>query len=333
MKIIIVSDQKKVEESFCSLVKSGYELVKVCNADSKKHIKGLSDSAIVYLDIYQKSEKEYSGEIKFLLKQQIIFLGIIDSKSAAPDPAVLFHAGISDYIGKRQLSEGISQKRIKNILSVQTKVVSKSKDEKSQKVFVALNKKDFTAKLIPNGEWKQVKTGQEYVFYLLYAELDSTGEWKKNASQPVLKQLKEVFHNYIRKHIEQINGKVWMWNEFCGLILFPYTKKYHDAVITVAKLLAHTPIASCEDFPFKMEISYKFALHIGETVYKDRGNTGTIISDAVNFTFHLGQKFTKPGSFYLTEEVYERMHPRLKELFLSEGVFENKNILRLRKFV
>jgi len=337
MKIVIISDQKNIEESFFSLDKYGYELVKACKKNYKKYVKSLSEPVIAYFDIYQENEKEYWEEIKSLLKQQIIFLGIIDSKSAATDPASFFHAGAFDYIGKKQLQEGINQKRIKNILSAKEQISAaagaEKKNEKFQKMLPSLNKKEFSAKLVPDGEWKKVKTGEEYVFYFLYTEIDLTADWKRKGGQAFLKQIKEVFYNYIKHHIETINGKIWMWNEFGGLILFPYTKKYHDVAITASKLIANAPIASCEDFPFKTEISYKFALHVGETVYKDRGKTGTIVSDAINYTFHLGQKFTKPGSFYLTEDVYNRMQPCLRELFLPEGVFENKNILRLRKFI
>lgn len=333
MKILIISDQKNIEEGFFSLTKYDYELVKACKANYKKYIKTISEPVVAYLDIYQRTEKEYWEEIRALLKQQNISLGIIDAKSAAPDPAAFFHAGVSDYITKKQLSEGISQKRIKSILDIKRAITSERKDEKSQKLYADLNKKDFSGKLIPNGEWKEAKYGKEYVFYLLFAEIDLSSDLKKKGAQGHLKNIKDVFYNYIRQHVEPINGKIWMWNEFGGLILFPYTKKYQDVAVTAAKLIAHMPIASCEDFPFKMEISYRFALHIGETVYKERGNTGTIVSDAVNFTFHLGQKFAKPGNFYLSEEAYDRIYPRLKELFLPEGMFENKNILRLRKFV
>ena len=332
MKVIIISDQNKVEESFFSL-DSGYELVKACKANYKKYVKNLSEPAIAYFDIFKTSEREYWEEIKLLLKQQIIFLGIIDSKSDAPDPAAFFHAGISDYIGKKQLLEGISQKRIKTILDFKTQKTSENKNEKSKKMLSALATKDFTAKLVPDGDWKKIKNGEEYIFYFLYAEIDLTNDWKKTAGQSILKQIKNVFHNYIKQAIEPINGRVWMWNEFEGVILFPYTKKYHDAAVVAAKLIAHMPIASCEDFPFKMEISYRLALHVGETIYKERGNTGTIVSDTINYTFHLGKKYTKPGNLYITEEVYNRINPCLKELFISIGCFEDKNIFRLRKII
>jgi len=341
VKILIISNQKKVEESFYPLKKSGYEIEKSCKENYKKYVKNLSGPVIVYFDIYQNSEKEYWEHIKSLLKQQIIFLGIIDSKSVAPDPAAFFHAGISDYIGNKQLLEGITKKRIKDIFALKEKVnflphnmtETENKNEKSQKLLPVLAKKEFSAKLVPNGEWKKIKNGEEYVFYFLYAEIDLAADWKRKTGQSILQKVKEVFHNYIEQHIKPINGKIWMWNEFGGLILFPYTKNDHDVAITASKLIVNAPIASCEDFPFKMEISYRLALHVGETVYKERGNTGTIVSDTINFTFHLGQKFAKPDNFYITEEVYNRIHPGLKELFLSEGVFENRNILRLRKFV
>ncbi len=333
MKILIISDQKKIKESFYNLNKSNYEVEIVCKANYKQYIKKLSEPAILYFDIFQNSETEYWKEIKSLLKLQKYFLGIIDSKTSVQDPASFFHAGVVDYITKKQLYEGISQKRIKNILDFKKEILPEKQCEKNKKIELSQNRKEFSAGFIPNGEWINAEAGKEYVFYFLFAEIDLASDWKKKCGQAHLKQIKDVFYNYIRQHIEPANGRIWMWNEFGGLALIPYTKKYPDIAVTASKLIAHAPIASCEDFPFKMEISYRLALHIGETTYKERGKTGTIVSDSINFIFHLGQKFAKPGNFYLTEETYHKIHPGLKKLFLPDGIFEDKNILRLKRFI
>ncbi|MBP7583491.1 MAG: hypothetical protein KBA61_05635, partial [Spirochaetes bacterium] len=37
--------------------------------------------------------------------------------------------------------------------------------------------------------------------------------------------------------------------------------------------------------------------HVGNTVYRVRGDTGSIISDSINSIFHLGQKYAPDSSY------------------------------------
>lgn len=340
MKVLLVSDQKKIAESFSALEKSPeFPVETVSPAQYRQRLKNGEprEPLLVYLDLHQKSKAEGEKEIKFLLKQPQVLLGIIDPKNLADDPAVLFHAGLADYLGKKQLQEGITPKRLRGILeykshpgSGQDKDAGKTKKKASPPA--AKKKKEFSGEIIPGGKWGEVKSGTEYVFYFLFAELDLSSEWKKKAGQEHLKQVKEIFHNYIAQTMEPYNGRIWMWNEFGGLVLFPYTKAHPSSVLCAARLMANLPIASCEDFPFKVQISCRLAIHLGETQYKDRGKTGTIVSDSVNSAFHLGQRYAKPGNLYLSSEVYEKTHPALQGLFVADGLFENRQIYRLRKF-
>lgn len=121
-----------------------------------------------------------------------------------------------------------------------------------------------------------------------------------------------------------------MWNEYGGVALFPFETTTCRPVYTAIRMVLNRLIISCEEFPFSTLINYRLALHLGETPYHERGNTGTIVSDTVNFIFHLGQKFAKPGQLYITKEILDRMNGGFRDLFLEEGIFEHRTIYRMR---
>jgi hypothetical protein len=97
-------------------------------------------------------------------------------------------------------------------------------------------------------------------------------------------------------------------------------------------LMLNQRLISAEEFCYDFLVSFRVALHIGNTVYQLRGDTGTIVSDSINSIFHLGQKFAEPGSLYLTEDVRPLLPAGLEKSFVSEGIYEGREILRMRRF-
>jgi len=89
-------------------------------------------------------------------------------------------------------------------------------------------------------------------------------------------------------------------------------------------------IISAEDIGFNIPLSYRISLHIGNTVYKNRGDTGHIVSDTINSVFHIGQKYAGPGGFYVTQEIFPFIPKGLDAYFIPAGVFEGREIRRMR---
>lgn len=329
MKILVISDQKKMEEYFSGLIKNDKTGIQFFPREGyRTRLKNLQTPLLVYFDILQLSQKDFLKELRYLGKIPGVLTAVIDARGGVDDPAALFHEGAVDYLGKKQLLEGIGLKRIKTVCGFHKEPVSPP--EKPLHLHFEEKYQYNKAILVPGSDWKEVREGKEYIFGFLFAELDLPGDWKKKSGQVHLKKVKDAFHEYIRKAVEQNNGRIWMWNEFGGLVLFPYEDGPSQMVLTAAKLMLHRTIASCEDFQFKTAISYRLALHIGSTIYKNRGKTGTIVAEAVNFTFHLGNKFARPGNMYITKPVYELTHSGLKDLFVREEIFEGREIFRMK---
>jgi class 3 adenylate cyclase len=320
MTIVVFSDHKSVQHLFSSLHKGRSHEVKIVPRENyRSRLKDEEKPFLVYFDIFQMDTSVYMKELRFLLKQADVAVGVIDPKGTMEDPALFFHEGGVDYIGAKLFKGKIPLKRIKSVCS-----------------FIGVNDEDSDNETVPNSlslvnDWKEIREGHAYTFCFLYAELDLTHEWRRKSGQDHLKQVKERFHEYIRKAVEPHNGRIWMWNEYGGLVLFPYNGTPFHVVLAACKLVVNRSIAGCEQFPFKTPISFRLGIHIGETVYRERGNTGTIVSDSINFTFHLGSKYAVPGNMYITREVYDQTHPGLKDLFIREECFEGREIYRMRR--
>jgi hypothetical protein len=121
---------------------------------------------------------------------------------------------------------------------------------------------------------------------------------------------------------------VWMWMDFCGLVLIPFDGERCEAVLSCLRMVMNRAITSVEDCELGMLLSFRIALHIGNTVYRARGDTGSIISDSINSIFHLGQKFARPGHYLLTENVEPFIPSGVRDLFKGEGVYEGRMIYR-----
>lgn len=180
----------------------------------------------------------------------------------------------------------------------------------------------------PSISWDRVKENSEYSFCFLFVELLPSGEWKGKSGASHQEQMQTAFQDAVTRRVEDFDGKIWMWNEWTGLVLFPFDGKKCDAIVPGIRLLLNRVLLSIEGGDFQTVLNYKLALHVGSTRYRRRGQTGTIVSDDVNFIFHLGVKKADANSLYLSESAYFRISERLYPLFQEKGVFEGHQVYR-----
>ncbi|MCP4132230.1 MAG: hypothetical protein GY754_14760 [bacterium] len=335
MNIILFSDNKNIPKCFTAIEKAkGFTLEYFPLSELKKQLKKPEPRSFIYVDISNNTAADIAKTAKFLAKQKGLCFGLIDSKGAVSDTAELFFNGASDYIGKGLFKEGIPVKRLKQAIDFKlpeagSPPAADKIEETIQKT--AAKKNASKANYILTGNsWKEIKPGKEYTFCFMFVELDNQAYIKKHLSGALLNDFTSAFHDILEETVAPINGQVWMWMDFCGLILLPFDGKKCDAIQTGFKLMLDRKIISFEDYPFNTLLSYRIALHIGNTLYKNRGNTGTIVSDSINSVFHLGQKYAKPNTFSLTEDVVEFIPEGLEEWFMPDAKFEGRNIIKMK---
>lgn len=322
MKITLVSRDKKIPLLFSEIKKLKENEFSVCPpTDLKKVLKGKGRDHLFYIDISGFSAAERERTQKYLSGLENLHYGIIDPKGSIIDPAELFHNGACDYLGKDLLKKNIPAKRLKKLKEYGEMEAPLPAEEK---------KKDDGGMycMIPSTDWSVVAEGNEYTFCFLFIELDGQKELKSHFGKEQLAEFTGSFRNFVGNQAARINGKIWMWMDFGGLILVPFDGKKTDIIPFCMELMVDRMLISIEQ-NFDRILSYRIALHVGNTEYKPRSETGTIVSDTINSIFHLGQKYSKPGSFVLTDRLFEFIPERMQECFVDDGIYEGRCIKRM----
>jgi hypothetical protein len=320
MQILVFSDSRTVDKPFSKLIKSKEVVVHFFStSEIKKVLKNTEHGSLLYVDVSDMPTDERNRMIKYMARLENYRYGIIDRKNIIQDVAELFHNNACDYMGKELFKGEIPLKRIRTIESYND-VLCADKEENVKVSHYKLSGKN----------WNGIKAGQEYTFCMMFIELDNQKELKKSMGASHIEQTVASFRNYLEKHLSPLHGQIWMWMDFGGLILFPFDEEKCDAILASFRMILNRHIICIEEIAINSTLSFRMALHLGNTIYRKKGDTGNVISDSINSIFHLGRKFTPPGNFYLTREIFEYAPPGLKKMFLDAGEYEGREILRMR---
>ena len=319
MDVYIFSNNKNIGKSFSGIEKSKEYSLQIVPSDKlKSTAKTAEGGSILYVDISSYQGPEIKKTLNFLSKLNGFIYGILDPRGVVKDVAELFHNGSSDYIGKDLAKGNISPKRLKTIVEFSgIEVVEKT---------VKKVKKEYA---LSGTDWNNIKVGQEYSFCFMLIEIDNKKKLLSLGTKHA-KETTDIFQEYVKQTVSPINGKIWMWMDFGGLIIFPFNGVKCDAILAASKLMINMKLMSAEHFNIEAMLSYRIALHIGNTVFQKRGDTGSIVSDSINSIFHLGQKFCKAGNFFMTDEIFEYTPNELKDCFTSAGQYEGRDIMKMR---
>jgi hypothetical protein len=321
--IALFTDRTGVEKQFGGVKRGkGFTLKRFPTKHLKTEVRKLKNGSFVYLDIHGYEQDERVKILKYLSKLRQLRYGIIDTEGKVKDVASLFHQGAFDYIHRNVLKEGVSASRLKK--AVQLRPVETEREGLSAPKVEGLS-------LIPSGrDWSSIRPGHEYTFGMMYIELDDQSILKNKLSDGQINAFMHSFKRYIERNVVVERGRIWIWNDYGGLVLFPFDGNRCDATVIGLRLMLSRRLFSVEETCLDMIFSYKIALHVGNTVYKKKGTTGTIVSTSINTIFHLGQKYLHPGQFYVTREAFAFSPAGLKDSFVQVGNYEGHDIFRMK---
>lgn len=244
--------------------------------------------------------------------------GVLDAKGAAPDPASFFHDGAVDYLGASLCREGLSKQRLKAALDYYGDDDCGDPDAEEAPAFPG---------------WKALKPGESSRFFFLYFSVEGNAKLKTRLGESGYIAFRERLRAFMQQAFAEADPLLWMENESNGLFLVPPTEgKARAAVVACLRLLLETPLVCYEKLGLPFALSFVFALHAGQTAYEAPGRTGTIVSDAVNYIFHLGSKRATGGRLFISDDAQPAVPDRLADLFLDAGFFEGKAIRASRRF-
>jgi hypothetical protein len=276
----------------------------------------LGKGSLVYIDLAGLVPREQARRLAAVSEHQDLLFGIMDSSGSVTDPAALFRIGAVDYIGRQLAKSGLSARRVRDIL-VYARSIHKNVDGAASGAVSTLR------------SWSEIIEGQEYPFYFLFFEADGAEEMKKRYGHENLARAMDTFRTFIERGVMPYGGKVWMWSGFGGIVLFPSSDGNIAPFVSAFRLMLWKPFYDVEESPLPNYLSFRLALSTGTMAYREK-KTGGIVCDALNSVFHLGQRFTAPGQFAITADVFRATPDYLREFCVPVGAFEGRKVYRVR---
>ena len=322
MNVILFSDSEEMKERFLPLQRSRAVDFSLLPCSSlKRGLKEAPRETFAYVDVSGYGRESKERILKYLKVYGKRRYGIVDPEGSVRDIGTLFLDGASDYVG-RSFDGQITPRRVCSALALRAHMLEDAGSHKK-----TLGEDGY---ILSGSDWRRIRSGQEYTFCLMYIELKDKRQLRRTLSDDLIGAADNSFRSYVEQTVSQNNGKVWMWNDFEGIVLFPFDGRRCEAVLMCFGLMLSRTLYSVENLHFNTPLSFSICLHLGNTVYRRIGDTGTIVSDSVNTVFNIGRKFGEPGNFYLTGEVLAYAPKGMEGCFLPVGRFEGFEVQRMR---
>jgi len=295
---------------------------------------------LTYLDIANFTDVDLKKNIT-KLKNCCKNWGIIDLKGKTEDPASFFFEGACDFLGASILksSSFINAKRMKSVLSWR-----KTSENSCANIPPEKSGKNDSDSFIKNGiklppensfpGWKKMQTGKNQVFYLLYCSLKGKFPLDERLQSKDHARIHKRFLSCLESNFLDGDGLLWMnTGRDCLFLIPPKVKCIESAVKACIGMIVSSPQIVIESLGISFPVNFIFALHYGDVNYNPPGKTGTVVSDAINFIFHLGTKKAEGGRLTVSGDIPDKTIPQqLYDCFVPAGEFEGREIRHSKKF-
>ncbi len=317
MRILIITDRKEIKELLSDKAPENKCIeIEFQNIDNLKELKNKkSENYLIYIDVNLFGKKNLDDILNN--RENLWKYGIIDFDSELKDSSYWIAKGFFDYLNQENLLNLINIDRLKGIESFKSCLLNGIKCENQ------LIDDRLTDNIVSG--WDEIEEDKEYTFWILFVGIDNINHIIESYSLNYRREILNKFRNFVENVISSGNGRIWMWNEHGGLILFPFNGRCEGAFSSALRLILNKSI-----FGFEMEnsiyLKYHVVFHRGKTIFKKRGRTGTVISDDINKIFHIGTEYISKSSLCITENAFNFLPDKAKNAFVEEGFFEGEKI-------
>ena len=295
----------------------------------------------VYFDVGSLSQAELKKALG-PLKKNGVFWGVIDPKGSAADPASFFFQGACDYIAPALVKKGLDKKRFAAafswVLEGKTAGDGKFECQKEEKTgSSAGSSKSRKGQVLPPGDfggWKSIRSGSTGFFFFLIVSLPEKSDLRSVLGEGAFKTVKNRLRDVLQLNLREADALLWMETEGNSLFLIPpKAENCKDAVEASLKILLNSRLIGIEKLGLSLPLELSIALHYGQTIFQAPGKTGGVVSEPVNYIFHLGTKKAETGRLTMSDDVPIDLIPAgLSDFFVSAGEFEGLPIRHSRRF-
>jgi hypothetical protein len=308
---------------------SGHKLVKVAPGKLEDALTEAPEDSFFYLDRAGFKGDDIWSALRRAVRAYPRRVGVFDPDGALTDPARPFFHGAVDVLTSTVLNEGVTAERFEEVLRFADAPPDPAETEIGEAPALLGEPIHPSNEILSGSGWEEVEQGREYTFWLLFAHLDDTKRYTTQTSESYASRVASRFREHLLGEMERFGGRIWIWKRFGGLLLFPYDGERCMPIIPAFRMYMNRVIANVEHYQLKNPVSYRMALHVGNTLFQDSGETGDVVSDDVNFIFHLGNKQTNAGEMTLTETALSFVPHGLQPYFSDVGSYEKRRIYKM----
>jgi hypothetical protein len=242
--------------------------------------------------------------------------GVIDRAGDSSDPSGFFFAGASDYIGEKLFKAGFGCERLETLFAYAGFAAEECAPDEPE---------EFLG-------WSKLKEGSEVPVRFCYAAVGNQKGLLERIGEKRLGKLRDDFAAFLESWSKECGGITWIRDTSGCLVLFPPADEGMNPFLAAFRLLLDRALIGYEVFKLEVPLTFRFAFHQGHTMWRKPGATGNIVSEDVNFAFHLGTKAAGDGYILASTEIEKAIPECLADLFSPSGDFEGRSLVASRRF-
>lgn len=170
--------------------------------------------------------------------------------------------------------------------------------------------------------WGSLKDGKEYSVSVMSLDIVNNSGLVKTYGTRAMEKLYYKLRLYIQSKIESCDGRVWSFAGDGGIVAFTFKDHETRALLCGLEILRSLPLFNMTSvLPLSEKFTLRLGLHSGKLRFMS--DTGSIVSDVINYAAHLEKKAAEEGKLAISSTIKEAVDPRIMTIFEPKGVFED----------
>ena len=252
--------------------------------------------------------------------------GVLDREGTSEDPAAWFFAGASDYVGPALFKTGLGPGRLDEAIAY------RGFSENADPEDAGANFPDDSDREESFPGWAALEESADVSVRFCYTAIGDQKDLLERIGEKRLNKLREDFAVFLESWSKECGGLVWIRESSGCLLLFPPRDEGMNPILAAFRLLLDRALVGYEIFKLEVPLNFRFAFHSGRTMWRKPGATGSVVSEDVNFVFHLGMKVAGDGYILASADAQKVIPVYLRDLFTGAGDFEGRSLIASRKF-
>ena len=300
--------------------KININFIKQSEIDKKKSLKNNivifeEDNYLISIELFQKIISKYKKEpVSIILSKNNEIFNVVQ----------WMRKGATDYLVKGDFNKENFINTMNGSLEF---ILNKNPDVKEKHKSISF-KPIIISK---NVSWENLKNNESYHLSLVMIEIILREKDSGQYSKSIIDKIFFEIRNEINKISKMFGGKLWYWNNNYGVIAFYFDDKINCSILAAIYFYTHFFQICLEILKLNNIPHFKIGINEGKTVF-NYINTGEITSSIINSLSHLTKKHTDKDCLNISENVYKKLNPRLKNYFLKIRNNNNNDILYQYQF-